>query len=482
MKALLTLILFLFLNDTYSQSVLFNKVIDQEAGVIFDHVFDGEYYFIFGRSKNNILLVKMDKNGNTILKKSLKLSGYDLYASFNNSISLYENRIYITGSYKDSSNFKVDQYVSKLNLNLDTIWFKPVVLKNTNEFNQVLTISNNYIYSASTTKISNSQGKVISSILNFSKIDTNGNLILFKNIQLNYNALSENIFVYKDDTLVLSVLDNNYVNNEVYTKLLFLDSNANVLLTKEFPLNRNFLGQTKITKNGNIIIYGNQERLNSVGEFDGVVIKLDSSKNISWQIIDTNSEVLLFKDIVEYNGNFYLIADNKDIKLAPNIQSLFVCISQNGIVRYSKRINTNQTVSNIFSHYAYSLISTSTGFSFAGTGYDDSIVNGTNFNKPWIVSIDTMGCYKNCFSGISKFKELNLLSIFPNPATKTLTFEGITCKEGNYKIVNLQGQLVQEGFLDSTINIELLPNGLYYIQTIQNELILNAKFIKISNQ
>lgn len=72
-------------------------------------------------------------------------------------------------------------------------------------------------------------------------------------------------------------------------------------------------------------------------------------------------------------------------------------------------------------------------------------------------------------------------SIYPNPANTTITIQGDFNTNTQYKIANLQGQIVQEGNLSSIINIENLPSGLFYLQIIERESLRTGKFVKISN-
>lgn len=69
-------------------------------------------------------------------------------------------------------------------------------------------------------------------------------------------------------------------------------------------------------------------------------------------------------------------------------------------------------------------------------------------------------------------------SIYPNPAYTTITIQGNFNSNAPYKITNLQGQIVQEGFLSPSINIESLPKGLYYLQLEDKDSVSYTKFLK----
>ncbi len=78
-------------------------------------------------------------------------------------------------------------------------------------------------------------------------------------------------------------------------------------------------------------------------------------------------------------------------------------------------------------------------------------------------------------------KEFNSLSIFPNPASTTLTIKNTMLKLQGIKIINLLGALVYQSSINknqTTIDIANLEAGIYFVQvTDENKNVTNKKII-----
>jgi hypothetical protein len=97
------------------------------------------------------------------------------------------------------------------------------------------------------------------------------------------------------------------------------------------------------------------------------------------------------------------------------------------------------------------------------------------------------GCYKNSntitVSVTCKEGELgNHVNIYPNPASEIIMLEFNGVSTGTYEILNMSGQLMQTGNINSSLNeidISYIAAGMYFLklQTIDKEIISN--FIKV---
>ena len=87
-----------------------------------------------------------------------------------------------------------------------------------------------------------------------------------------------------------------------------------------------------------------------------------------------------------------------------------------------------------------------------------------------------LGLNFNCTSLSVTENNMNKISLFPNPSSKTIFVKGLK-KETNYSIINANGQVVTSGKIDNSnsINIDSLPIGIYYV-VLENQTKL--KFIK----
>jgi len=121
---------------------------------------------------------------------------------------------------------------------------------------------------------------------------------------------------------------------------------------------------------------------------------------------------------------------------------------------------------------------------------------GGSTNKMWIVKVDSMGCdTPGCATGVQVFEMPylfnNELTIWPNPASDWLNIEFSSVetawKTGSAKLIRIydaQGVKVKEITVPEdidqhTVNVSGFNRGLYYLQYIHSNKIINtAKFIK----
>jgi len=71
------------------------------------------------------------------------------------------------------------------------------------------------------------------------------------------------------------------------------------------------------------------------------------------------------------------------------------------------------------------------------------------------------------------------IKIFPNPATNKITIAGTQLANKKYQIINLYGQVVKQGILNShEILLDELENGLYYLAFRDSKIAVQKKIIK----
>ncbi|HET8839386.1 MAG TPA: PKD domain-containing protein [Flavobacteriaceae bacterium] len=84
--------------------------------------------------------------------------------------------------------------------------------------------------------------------------------------------------------------------------------------------------------------------------------------------------------------------------------------------------------------------------------------------------------------GISKVANSDIFSLYPNPATTTLTLTQNTSEKILYIITNLKGQAIQSGWFaqqEKQISTASFSDGIYFIQLFNGKKLLNQqKFIK----
>ncbi len=89
--------------------------------------------------------------------------------------------------------------------------------------------------------------------------------------------------------------------------------------------------------------------------------------------------------------------------------------------------------------------------------------------------------------GVGEIAGLNLIALYPNPATNELTIELSLLKANTVKInlMNMEGQFIFTDIMNQftgsykkQINLHEVPNGIYYLQVITNDQVINKKVVK----
>ncbi len=75
--------------------------------------------------------------------------------------------------------------------------------------------------------------------------------------------------------------------------------------------------------------------------------------------------------------------------------------------------------------------------------------------------------------------ENSTISVFPNPATKTLNISAFNLSEKTtYNITDMQGRVITQGAYKTTLNIESLPKGIYMFNLTSNATKKGVLFVK----
>lgn len=90
----------------------------------------------------------------------------------------------------------------------------------------------------------------------------------------------------------------------------------------------------------------------------------------------------------------------------------------------------------------------------------------------WVVKLTS-------FLGLEEPSIINRVSLYPNPVTNVLyLIVGSNIENSTYILTDLKGKIIRQGIIDknvTSINVEYLSKGVYFIKIAGNEVI---KFIK----
>jgi hypothetical protein len=246
-------------------------------------------YIMCGWYRYNIydggLIIKIDSLGNETWKVLLNLSYRFAIRSIIEDIS---GNYIATGGIIYTSFDSLKGIVLKVNSNGNIIWNKEYkILNNETYFVKVENYFNNYILFG---EIRNNQKRTRI----FTKIDTNGNILQFKEFQSQYDdfltsaaVINNNKFIFSQDRAVLG---------GYFANVFIADTSGNIIKEKTYPINRSStLYSILPLLNGYILLCGYSRSLYGYGNNDDVyVIRTDSTleapiitvKNISNLIPD----------------------------------------------------------------------------------------------------------------------------------------------------------------------------------------------------
>ena len=116
-----------------------------------------------------------------------------------------------------------------------------------------------------------------------------------------------------------------------------------------------------------------------------------------------------------------------------------------------------------------------------------------------LTSTNTLGCISKLVFGTVVVRDAvtslnnsfsSAIKIYPNPAQEYIFIENLTINAQKYSIIDVLGREVLRGDFtpnnavgnsannQQTINIQNLPKGIYYLQSIDNKVIVNQVFVK----
>nr|WP_262896663.1 T9SS type A sorting domain-containing protein [Aquimarina mytili] len=68
--------------------------------------------------------------------------------------------------------------------------------------------------------------------------------------------------------------------------------------------------------------------------------------------------------------------------------------------------------------------------------------------------------------------------IYPNPVEAAINISPTINKSANYEIRNFLGQLIKEGTVINTIDVNSLKSGAYFLRVVTDNKVLSSRFIK----
>ncbi len=477
--------LILFAKQATCQSILFNKVYDDNTNynhslatlvdassqsyILFGSAFDQNSYFALN-------ITKISANGDIIWQNDYDLTaGADLPAS---AVMSYQGKYIVCGSTKDSLGIYTDAFIAEFDTNGTLNWWKRYGgLGNQSAEFITTSFGHGYIISGYTTSDSTNTRNPY-----YFCIDEFGNIIWEKKI---YQLFESPLYC------VAKSIDSNYFFcGEVDSpsvlsykiRLLKTDTSGNILWDKKFgSVNPLWARRIKVASDSTLLVAGSIE---ISGNIDAYLMKTDLSGNIIWS--RSWGDVTNFDAVQDFDE-----IDGEIIEIIGTQNNYYevVCLMYNlqGDTIRSFRLRNDTTISPYIEHYLYDLECVNSNL-FAASGQRINN-NSPTKNDAWLVVFDSLGCDNAAcnFSGIEDGVPLDpeKFRFYPIPATNELHISFLPTKASyEFMLVDILGrQVISKSFVNKqigeiTINTENIPNGTF-VGTIksQNGLIYKSKII-----
>jgi hypothetical protein len=415
-------------------------------------------YTLTNSGLNDMFIVKYDANGNVIWAKSAGGTGFE-YA-FSVCVDVSGNAL-VTGTFSSST-------ITFGSFTLINKGVGDIFLVKYNAFGTILWAKN--------------EGGLNDDIAYSVASDTSGNVYM------------TGYFSYDTITIGPDTLPNAGFMDMLVVKY---DSGGNVIWAKNGGGTTDDRGSSvAVDASGNVFVTGSfsspvinfgSRTLSNSGAVDMFIVKYDGNGDAIW----ANNAVGKYEDqgifiAAEASGNTVLTGwfNSPDISFGSHT----LINSGNDdifLVRYDSDGNAiwAEAIGGAQPDY---------GLSVAMNNSGDAVVTGSFLSPEITFGSDTLlnpGSFpvfiakaKWIYTGIDKADISNTISVYPNPATETIT---IIAPKGKtkvlFKIENINGVAVlQREILESkvTIGISELPGGLYFIKIMGEKRVQVAKFIK----
>ena len=153
-----------------------------------------------------------------------------------------------------------------------------------------------------------------------------------------------------------------------------------------------------------------------------------------------------------------------------------------GPIECSVNVNTtltNQTIEANAAGLNYQWLNCDDNFSLIPGATAQSYTAETNGNYAVIVTdggcSDTSACVE--INTVGLIEQDLVFTIYPNPVSSELYLETNSAYD-SFKIINATGQIVKTGSTSNKINVDSIPNGIYFIQLKTSNSVISRKFIK----
>ena len=437
----------------------------------------------FNYAQTFLQLIKYNKEGIVSKTNVLRIKNHslDIYGTclinWNDTTYLNIGRELDLVKYQnDSIGYSI--FIVKYNNLLDTISTKSIKFSAGNNTPvSILKRSENSIFIFGQECV---KGKPIQDCDYFlTRLDSNFNVVWKRSYAYDptYWENPESFVETEDKGFLLFGYTSNNFDGVRYWYLVKTDSVGNKQWQKKYFKNSQQLGRgiTK-TLDGNYLLCGSVETIitGGVKEYQGWLIKIDPIGNTIWERIYGSERFDFFRDVLEKPDSSILISGYQ------TSDRLTIEDSDEWVLKFDK--NGNKLWERVYNNYSairhqhpndlmYSMKLTDDGGSImAGYSYNPDLMNPTQ--DLWILKLDSFGCLVPGCQGVGiegKRISAEEVLIYPNPAKNFIKLSHREKLE-YYKILNVLGKVVQEGYYNEEgISLNNTISSGHYLLYVQFE-------------
>ncbi|OQB65877.1 MAG: hypothetical protein BWX95_00161 [Bacteroidetes bacterium ADurb.Bin141] len=419
---------------------------------------------------SNVVLIKLDSSG-TIISQNCINSNFKIYS--NGIIRDKSDNIIVYGKIVYTDLMDERMFLAAFDTDLHLLWNKEYSLQQINEITSLANFTDNgFIAQVSTKKFNDTTLLDPQRTVLLMRLDSVGNIIWASrvgNITVIPNPMG-NRFVYPGD---IAVANNGHIYNIVTTSwfggffhdIIFqeLDSSGNVLQAIRYG---NYITQDKevnslkILSNGNLLI-----RFNKFG-----LLETDSTFNILWAIytsIVPNS--VIFSTNKELNNGSHLLFGSIQYQYYATLliitnSALQIGCGNTYTLNFPQQNVTFPNIDKTNSIHQYN------------SSVSDSNVFAQSINYSALP--DSVICQSATY--LPDNQNSTAIKVFPLITRSVLNIENNTHYQINkFQILNVLGATATEATLDAnSIDVSMLPNGIYILKLFSNNISHTFKFVK----
>ncbi len=298
-----------------------------------------------------------------------------------------------------------------------------------------------------------------------------------------------------DGGVLISMTEENVIEDFILSKLIELDSEGQVLNIQEMPLEPTINDFVLV---GESIVVATL-RVEGWLHVTGHVYKTGLNGQLEWETNlggDAAIEQQMYH-VVESNDNAYIFAGNRFESIPDNDQNdglynwygWLVKVDDDGMVVWDRRYR--YVISTQDEHKVYDLKATNDGgFIFCGQATDHDFDNPDvelPIQQAWVVKVDQYGCLvPDCHVGVEEFaKREGLFKIGPNPVSQgDLLHIYVTdiqsLSQASIEVHDMQGKLVTSiqdlaSSVTYILPIDDIPVGTYVVSLLDRGLVVDSE-------